>query len=772
MKRSCCLYWVVAFALILSIPLPAHSALLNETEEDEKVVRNIRFVGNDNIATGELQSVIRTRTNRRVLGIPGATLWYGMYRLSGGRFGEEPTLLDREVVGRDIERLKNHYESQGYLTAEIDTLTVELNENRVEVSFTIEEGPQAMITEVIYNGLPEFDNDQIKRNFFRRSELIKSEINDTTYTSDLAFTFDHVVTERRRIINFLQNQGYASVQRDSVLTVVRQESDDDTELEVMFKINPGRVYHFGDLYLNVYGPDETNNPDTEENVYEGPPYALEGHTIYMSRAKSGQIRAGPLLEHILFKPGERYNHALYNQTVNQYQNLDMMSVRQFGLSSDGTSPDFTQDHLPVRIDLQTLPRHRIRGDLFGMQRAGFGAGAGLTYTNNNIFGGSEVFDIGVKGSFEYVGDSGALSGDQNFLRSLEISPEYTVPRLNAPFFWLNNRPNFYNTRTRYTLSLSQVRQQNFNINANIRFINQFEVFHNNQLSSQLNLIELDWVDAEATEEFIEQLRERVRDPIQIERILDDFNPQFNSVFRYTLRNIDTNPIQRDYGFFQEVSVEFGGTLPWIFDQFIFSPGDLTGEVPALYFSGSELSYSQFVKGSLDFRRYNEVLENGVFAWRAFAGTAYPFGKNPQIPLNRRFFAGGSNDIRGWPAFTLGPGNVDPDTDVPFNGGEIKLAGFLEYRHIFLHQFLNTDWGIAFFSDFGNTWYGPRTQAEGGNFRIDEFYEQIAVGGGFGLRLDWHYVVFRIDMAYRIHDLQDGWLQDDTPFLHFGIGHSF
>lgn len=772
MKRSCYSLCITIFAVLSFPALALCETILDEVSDDDKVVRHIRFVGNDNIATGELQAVIRTHTNRRVLGIPGATLWYGMYRLSGGRFGEEPALLDRDVVGRDIDRLKNYYESMGYLNAEIDTLIVDLNGDRVEVSFTIEEGRQSIISEVIYKGLPEFENDRIRQNFFRRSDLISSSITDTSFTSNKAFTFDHVVNERRRIIEYLRNQGHAAVQRDSVLTIVRQEDDDDTELEVMFDINPGKVYNFGDLHLSVSGPNDTSNPDVDEDTYEGPPHTLDGHRIFMTRSKSSQIRPGPLLEHILFKPGERYDHGLYNQTINQFQNLEMMSVRQFGLSEDGSSPDFSKDNLPIRIDLQTLPRHRIRGDLFGMQRAGFGAGAGITYSNNNIFGGSEVFDLGVKGSFEYVGDSGSLSGDDNFLRSLEISPEYTVPRLNAPFFWLNNRPYFYNTRTRYTLSLSQVRQQNFNINANIRFTNKFEVFHNNRLSSQLNLIELDWIDAEATPEFEEQLRERVQDPIQVERILDDFNPQFNSVIRYTLRNIDTNPIQRDYGFFQEGSVEFGGTVPWIFDRYIFTPGELTGEVPALYFSGSELSYSQFVKGSLDFRRYNEVLENGVFAWRAFAGGAYPFGANPQIPLNRRFFAGGSNDIRGWPAFTLGPGNVDPDTDVPFNGGEIKLAGFLEYRHIFLQQFLSTDWGVAFFTDFGNTWYGPRTQAEGGNFRLDEFYEQIAVGGGFGLRLDWQYVVFRIDLAYRIHDLQDGWLQDDTPFLHFGIGHSF
>ena len=759
---------------LISVPVCAHSesAGIQDSDDDEKIVRNIRYVGNNSVSTGQLRSVTRTETNRRFLGIPGATLWYGMYRLSGGRFGEEPALLDKETVGRDIDRITDYYESVGFLNAEADTVTVEYSRNRVEVSFIIDEGPQSTINSVSYSGLPEFDRPSIKRRFFSESDLITSQIDDTTYNSDLPFTYDNLISERRRIIDFLQVEGYAAVQRDSIMTVVKQENDEDTELDIMYKINPGNIYKFGDLHLNVTGPQDGESEQIHEDEYNGPPHTLDGFSIFIKREEESQIRVGPLVEHILFKPGERYNHDLYNETINQFQRLDMMSVRRFSLSEDGSSPDFSKEHLPISIDLQTLPRHRIRGDLFGMQRAGFGAGAGVTYSNNNIFRGSENFDISLRGSFEYVGDTGTLSGDQRFLRSLEVTPEYTVPRLNFPFFWLNNRENFYNARTRYTLSLSQVRQQNFDINANIRFSNQFEVFHNSRWSSQLNIIELDWIDATANPLFVQDLEERVQDPIQRERILDDFNPQFNSVARYTLRHIDTDPIQRDYGFFREGSIVIGGNIPWVFDQFVFNPGELSGTVPALYFSTSELTYSQFVKSSLDFRSYNEVLENGVFAWRGFAGYAYPFGENPLIPLNRRFFAGGSNDIRGWPAFTLGPGNVDPDEDVPFNGGDIKLAGFLEYRHIFLQQFLSTDWGLAFFTDFGNTWYGPRTDADRGNFNFDDFYEEIAVGGGFGLRLDWQYVVFRIDMAYRIHDLQDGWLQDDSPFLHFGIGHSF
>ncbi|TVQ73051.1 MAG: outer membrane protein assembly factor [Balneolaceae bacterium] len=734
----------------------------NGNEKDDRRIRRVRFIGNQAFSDGELRAIVRTRPNRQFLGIPGLTFWYQLHRIHS-RIGEPPSLLDRNVLERDIERLTNFYESRGFRSAVIDTNITFFDRERLEVSFMIREGRQSQIRDVYYSGMPRTGSDNDPVAFFKDSDIVTRAINDTSFHSGVAFTYEEIAEERNRLIAHLRNNGYASVTRDSVIAVVREDTVNALQLDVLFRIFPGRIYTFGDIYVELRGPDGEFER-VRRDTLTGPPHAEDPYKTVINVDETARTRTSLIARQLLFKPGTQYDNSAYRNSVNQFQNLGMLVVNQFGHTPDGSLPDFTNEILPVYVRMQTLPKHRIQLDFFGMRRLGFGAGAGIRYINNNLFQGAENFEVGLQGNFEYV--SGTL------LNSTELSTAYTVQRLNFPFRHLDQTPFFLNASTRYRFSWAQSRQENFTINANFRFSNQFEVRHRPQMASLLDFIELDWLDASATSEFERNLRDRF-DEIIVERILEDFNPQFSSIIRYTFRYAMTDLIKRDYGFFSESSIELGGTIPFLMDRFIFDPGDVQGTVPSISLSDSTLTYSQFVRVSFDYRKYTPVLENGTFAWRAFAGYAHAFGVTRQIPLNRRFFAGGSNDIRGWPPLRLGPADLDASAgEVPINGGDLKLAGFLEYRHIMFHNFIGTNWGIAGFTDFGNIWYGTRSAFDEGKFRFDEFYNQIAVGSGFGLRLDWEYLVFRIDVAYRVHDLQRGWFNNSNPYWHFGIGHSF
>jgi outer membrane protein insertion porin family len=743
------------------------------TPHDQNVnrVARIRFSGNSNVRSSTLSTIVRTKPNRELLSIPGFTVWYWVNQLNN-KWGESPSRLDRQAVSNDIERIQTYYRSIGFLDAAVDTIIVEYGSNKFEVSFLVNEGKQATLRKVYYSGLPAFEDDRILDRFFRRNPLLRNQINDTTFTFNRKFSNDLLATERNNLINLLRNNGFASVQRDSVKIYVQRTDEDPYNLDVLFRIQHGGKYIFGDLFLRLDSSPE--NPGSEILVDTlGAPLTIPPAKIIVRRESAALTRSTFLQSLVLFVPGDTYNHELYMQTVRRFQNTGMLAVRQFSLSAEGGLPDFSRPDIPVLIDMQALPRQGIAFDLFGMQRLGFGAGAGVSYVNNNLFGNAERLQIGIKGSFENAPNVSA-----GLLRSLEGTVEYSLPSISFPLSLFSNLPAFINARTRYQFSVARINQLNFNVNANFRINLKYEVSHSLANTSILDLIEFDWFDASPTARFRERIENEIQDPLQRERILNDFSQQFSSIIRYTYRQMNTDIIQRNTGHYYEMSVEAGGTIPYLLERFLVRPGEaLQSTIPSLTLADSTLSYSRFIKAYIDYRTYNSVSTNTVLAWRSFAGIAYAYGVNPQIPLNRRFFAGGSNDIRGWPPLRLGPGSVSPG-QVTINGADIKLSSYAEIRQILLRDFLSTNWSLALFSDAGNIWNSPRSTFPDGRFKIHTFFNEIAVGAGYGLRLDWEYVVFRIDAGYRIYDpaidngFRRGWFQSSNPYIHFGIGHSF
>lgn len=764
-----------------------YAQTIEEETNTDDVVRRVRFSGNDNIKDRTLTTLVRTRTNREFLSIPRFTPWYFIWKASGGRFGEDPAYLNRQVVGNDIERISLYYQSLGYLDVDVDTSIVEYRSDRTEVSFIIDEGPAYRINTVSYSGMPDFTEPQKKINFLSDSELTRGRINDTTYTVERQYSSQDLSTEQQRIITFLKNNGYASIQRDSVIALVREDTTQADVLDVRYQISPGRTYTFGDVRVRL-SDTETSTEYTEQDTLSGPPHTADStHAIFLEKEPGAQSKFRLMYDQILFRPGDTYNHSLYLETVNEFQNLGMLFIQRFSQSEDQSQPDFSKDEIPAYFDLQTITKHSISSEVFGMKRYGYGTGFGVDYNNNNVFGNAENLTIGANASFEFVSPAvleeiDTTATQSSVFRSYELRTEYSVPRLNFPFAFLDNRPGFRSGVTRYLLSYSRSDQLLFDINSDVGFNMRYEVNHTSNLSSFLDLIELDVVDTNPSDSYIRNLRNEFgENSFVLQRILEDFNPQISSILRYTIRNQDTDLIKRNRGYFSEYSISAGGNIPYLVDRFITTPGTMEGNVPSLFnLSDNSLNYSRFFKLSADYRRYYPISNTGVFAWRLFGGFAQPYGGSTSIPLNRRFFAGGSNDIRGWAPFQLGPGDISTD-NVNIPGGEIKLAAYTELRQTFIRDFLGANWFAALFADAGNIWYGPQNdfrdennedRLEQGRFKFDNFYNQIAVGSGPGIRLDWEYVVVRFDFTFRLHDLQAGWFNNKQLYFSFGIGHSF
>lgn len=768
------------------------------------LIRKVRFSGNSTIKDRVLEGLIKTRTNREFLAIPRFTPWLYIHTLSDGRIGEDPSLLDRTVVGNDLERIRLYYESLGYRDVQVDTTIVDLRENKVEVSYIIQEGPQYFIESVGYTGFPPNLSKETKTRFYSRSPLTKTAINDSTFQLFEAYNATELRQEQERILSFLKNNGFASASRDSVIAFI-QPGEQNHGLKALFYVAAGPSYRFGDVNI-VYKNAQNPIPEVSSLRYSADKMVLtptststlEDTTLVSKQSLPASINLTKtinlptknqvILDQIAIKPGGLYSETDYLQSIRELQNLGMITIKRFGLSEFGINPDFSAEIIPVYIELESITPHRITTELFGMKRYGFGTGIGIDYSNINVNGLAERLNISVNSSFEFVSEETIQQitpEDQvqsSLFRSYELRGEYTLPRLARPFRSLNDVPNFVSARSTYSLSYSRSDQLYFDINSDLQFNYRLEVPHSNSRLSTLDLFELDIIDTNPSTEFKNNLIDEFgQSSLEYIRILQDFEPQISSIIRYSFRDYTTSLIKRNNGHFREFSLSAGGNLPYLVDRFLVTPGALEGELPTLFkLSDNQLLYSQFVKFTMDLRQYIPLASGTILSYRLFGGIAHPFGNNTSIPLNRRFFAGGSNDIRGWAPFQLGPGTISSD-QVTINGGEIKLAAFAESRQVLIQNLLGADWYGALYADAGNIWYGPRNdfrsqdnkdQLEQGRFLLSNFYKQIALGTGSGIRIDWDYVVIRLDFTLRAHDVNLGWFNDKKLYFSFGIGHSF
>jgi outer membrane protein assembly factor BamA len=156
----------------------------------------------------------------------------------------------------------------------------------------------------------------------------------------------------------------------------------------------------------------------------------------------------------------------------------------------------------------------------------------------------------------------------------------------------------------------------------------------------------------------------------------------------------------------------------------------------------------------------------MLASRLIASVGIPYGNSTVLPYIRQFFAGGSNSIRAFSARSVGPGSYFPADTTSFflvdQSGDIKLEANVEYRFPIVKYLKG-----ALFIDAGNIWLiNDDPNRPGGEFDIDKFLSELAIGVGYGLRFDMDILVLRFDWAFPIRKpyLPEGNRWNDIDFF--------
>ena len=148
-----------------------------------------------------------------------------------------------------------------------------------------------------------------------------------------------------------------------------------------------------------------------------------------------------------------------------------------------------------------------------------------------------------------------------------------------------------------------------------------------------------------------------------------------------------------------------------------------------------------------------------------------------MPFDKSFYVGGANGIRAWKLYEMGPGAYSDTSAAKFyKTGDIHLEANVEYRFD-IYKYLKG----AMFVDAGNIWL-RKNNAEypDAQFKFDQFYKQIAIGGGLGARFDFSFFIIRIDAAIPLRDPRRvpemRWVYDEMKLtkvnFNLGIGYPF
>lgn len=704
------------------------------------------------------------------------------------KIGEAPAIVDTARASKSADRLKGYYDTKGYFNNQADfTIEPTKRKQRAQIDYEVDLGPRYKV-------------DSLTRD-------ISSHAVDSLYTihKDSSFVkegkhFDLLDfnNERQRLTSLFRNSGIYNFQESSITyDIVRDTLTDhgdqgmDVELHIAdprerngdsTSTQPYKVYRFGEV--NIY-PDYSFGTDKDSLKL----VQYDNYNIYYK-------------DKLRYKP-KALTNAVFLQKDSIYRDLDRIrtyrqisNLNTFKYPSIEFLADSTDTKLIGNVYLAARPKYSL-GTEFNVTHSNIQP-LGLSFSSSlitrNLFKGTETLSLSARGTFGLLGDR---SISEDYFSEVGGDISLTIPRIWTPFFKSGSIiPNYMLPQTRITAGSSFQKnigldKQTFNSILgynwspddfrknmvellNVQFVRNvnpnrfFNVYQNSY--SRLDGIADAYQDdpnlaayyetpegsteprliiPEGTQGFTQEVLDNglipantddyqeVRSIEERRQRLTENNLIFATNYTFTKNNkLGIN----DLDFYQlRFKLESAGNLLSLISQaipFNQSDGkDLVFGVP----------YSQYVKAEVNYIKHWDLSHSNILAFRTFFGLAVPYGNSESVPFVRSYFAGGSNDNRGWNPYSLGPGRTEDVND--FNEANLKLAFNLEYRFPIVGSVKG-----ALFADAGNIWnIWDNVTNEDAVFNGFDSLSEIALGTGLGLRYDFTYFVFRLDLGFKTYN---------------------
>lgn len=619
-----------------------------------------------------------------------------LFSLFRNPFSRKPVIYDTLQARLSCQDLMTAMQNEGYMNAGVSLYT-ETKGKKLKATYLLHPGQPFLIGKVNYDiqdegiqqllHLDQTDNQQIK--------------------PGMRFTVETLDNERKRIAGLLSDNGYFRFNKDFIHFTA------DTVM--------GRKDIALTLQLRKY-KSNSNSPEVDHTRY------LIRDVLFQSNDSDRiHLRKQVLLNATAIKAGRPYDASALQRTYNNFARLQAVKYTNIKFAE---VPD--TNLLDCHIQISTNKPSTISFQPEGTNTAGdLGAAASITYTNRNLFHGSEQLSIEFRGAYEAIT---GLEGyqDQNYTE-FSVETKLVFPRFLAPFLsksfrrrqtassewavsWnFQNRPEFHR---RVFSSAWRYRWSEPKHHLNYRFD-----------LLDLNYVYMPWISSTFKRDYLDNAENR------------------NAILRYNYEDI----FIMKAGF----TVSYTDGVDAVRANFESAGNLLNGVSKGFGFKTNSqgqhtlfnIAYAQYVKLDFDYTHLFQFDKRNALALHAGLGVAYPYGNSTVLPFEKRYFSGGANSVRGWSVRELGPGKfkgTDGRIDFINQTGDVKLDLNAEYRSSLFWKLQG-----ALFIDVGNIWT-LRNYAEqpGGQFKFTEFYKQIAASYGMGLRLNFDYFILRFDVGMK------------------------
>ena len=677
------------------------------------------------------------------------------------RFGEPPVIYSEESTQLSAKEIKSQLFNMGYFTADVN-YDVKKEGKKASVVYDIKAGEPYKIRNVdesIDGGL--IDDIMHSKNF----------ISDDKVKVGAIYNAEKIDSRVGDIVSFVRNQGYYNFTKENLYYSVDSTlGSHEVDLKLNLHVDTSKVGHPLTRYRMSKVMVMVGNQRGFSGEFDTTQYK---RLTIVSPEGRRFLRPSTIYNNTFVREGRLFSEMLHDRTFSALSGLSAVQTANVTYS-----PDTAPGTLIANISVTPAKPYYIQWGIDNTNTAGdLGVETYVTYQDNNIFKGSEIWRIRLGGAYEMVRGAMEKGLDSKNFFEFSINSSLAFPRVLSPIFnesyaakkgktvfstgfvW-QNRPEFKKRYLTFDWKYMWATRRN-------RYSHTLDLYN-------ITYTIVPWVLPEFQTKYLDVST----NALLKQNYTSQFITRTSYTFTYSSSSATASSLMKAKKTVKSSSnfsfmIDMSGTLPSALVRLFDSPKNNDG-----YYEIMGVPFSQYARFDIDYSRTFRLGIHQSLALHAGAGIASPYGNSDQIPYERRYFAGGPNSVRGWSTRELGPGRYVRNDSIAadfFNQtGDIKLIAQAELR-------FHTE-GIfeyAIFVDAGNIWtIKDYDNQPGGKIVLNELVNDLATSVGAGVRLDLSFILVRLDLGLKGYDPSTREWNITSPKLkrdlaiHFAIGYPF